>query len=129
MQFFTLVDRKMEARNLLSNMLGFTRHERLDVKKPGPKAAPPPSSQSPHEPPKLPESVDQKQEINKEVLPTHIKGRRFFFSLQFLFVSTIAIHYFTDDHLPKIKKVLHTDDDHGPHSVDTDYAHVLLKSP
>ncbi|KAG4070861.1 hypothetical protein HA402_011087 [Bradysia odoriphaga] len=87
-------------------MLGFTRHERLDVKKPGPPAAPPPSSQSPHETPKLPENVDEKQEINKEVLPTHIK----------------------DDPLPKIKKVLHTDNDHGPHSVDTDYTHVILKS-
>lgn len=55
-------------------MLGFTRHERLDVKKPGPPAAAPPSSQSPHETPKLPESIDKKQDINKEVLPTHIKG-------------------------------------------------------
>lgn len=67
----------MEARNLLSNMLGFTRHERLDVKKPGPPAAPPPSSQSPHETPKLSETqtiVDKKEERNKEVLPAHIKG-------------------------------------------------------
>lgn len=69
----------MEARNLLSNMLGFTRHERLDVKKPGPPAEPPPSSQSPHETPKLAESVDKKEEINKEVLPTHIKGWGVFF--------------------------------------------------
>lgn len=69
-----LVDRKTEARNLLSNMLGFTRHERLDVKKPGPPAAPPPSSQSPHETPKLLESTDKKVDINKEVLPTLIKG-------------------------------------------------------
>lgn len=43
----------METQNLLANMLGFTRHERLDVKKPGPPAAPPPSSQSPHETPIL----------------------------------------------------------------------------
>lgn len=70
----------MEARNLLSNMLGFTRHERLDVKKPGPPAAPPPSSQSPHEMPKLPETkienepTEKRDEINKEVLPAHIKG-------------------------------------------------------
>lgn len=33
--------------------------------------------------------------------------------------------------LPKIKKVLHltTDDDYAPHSVDTQYAHVILKTP
>lgn len=61
-------------------MLGFTRHERLDVKKPGPPAAPPPSSQSPHEAPKLPETTVEKEitekrdERNKEVLPPHIKG-------------------------------------------------------
>lgn len=78
---FRTVDRNMEARNLLSNMLGFTRHERLDVKKPGPPAEPPPSSQSPHETPKLPESNDKKEDINKEVLPTHIKGWYLFCSL------------------------------------------------
>ena len=55
-------------------MLGFTRHERLDVKKPGPPAAPPPSSQSPHETPKL-SVVNKKDEGNKEVLPAHIEGK------------------------------------------------------
>lgn len=40
-----------EARSLLANMLGFTRHERLDVKKPGPLIVPPNSA------------------VNKEVLP------------------------------------------------------------
>lgn len=78
-QIFHQLDRKTEARNLLSNMLGFTRHERLDVKKPGPPAAPPPSSQSPHETPKLPETIipketEKRDERNKEVLPEHIKG-------------------------------------------------------
>lgn len=53
-------------------MLGFTRHERLDVKKPGPPAAPP--HELPHETPKLPETTVKKEDINKEVLPTHIKG-------------------------------------------------------
>lgn len=64
----------MEASNLLANMLGFTRHERLDVKKPGPPAAPPPSSQSPHEPPKLDAPVSHSSATTKEVLPMHIKG-------------------------------------------------------
>ncbi|GAB0098887.1 uncharacterized protein DMENIID0001_146930 [Sergentomyia squamirostris] len=96
---------KEQTRNLLANMLGFTRHERLDVKKPGPPAAPPPSSQSPHEAPKLPTTMQG----NKEVLPAH----------------------FMMDDSPKIKKVLHdgTDDDHGPHSVDMEYAHVIFKTP
>ncbi|XP_055711832.1 receptor-type tyrosine-protein phosphatase N2 isoform X2 [Phlebotomus papatasi] len=95
---------KEQTRNMLANMLGFTRHERLDVKKPGPPAAPPPSSQSPHEPPKLPVAQG-----NKEVLPAH----------------------FMMEETPKIKKVLHdgNDDDHGPHSVDMEYAHVILKTP
>lgn len=34
----------------------------------------------------------------------------------------------TEDHLPKIKKILHDTEDHGPHSIDTDYTHVVLKS-
>lgn len=61
---------KEQTRNMLANMLGFTRHERLDVKKPGPPAAPPPSSQSPHEPPKLPVAQG-----NKEVLPAHFMSK------------------------------------------------------
>ncbi|XP_059615317.1 receptor-type tyrosine-protein phosphatase N2 isoform X2 [Phlebotomus argentipes] len=95
---------KQQTRDLLANMLGFTRHERLDVKKPGPPAAPPPSSQSPHEAPKLPVAQG-----NKEVLPAH----------------------FMVDESPKIKKVLHdgNDDDHAPHSVDMEYAHVIFKTP
>lgn len=70
----------MEATNLLANMLGFTRHERLDVKKPGPPAAPPPSSQSPHEPPKLDTAPSHPSAaVNKEVIPTHMKGLLFNF--------------------------------------------------
>uniref|UniRef100_A0A1L8DK27 Protein tyrosine phosphatase n=2 Tax=Nyssomyia neivai TaxID=330878 RepID=A0A1L8DK27_9DIPT len=97
-------DDKEQTRSMLANMLGFTRHERLDVKKPGPPAAPPPSSQSPHEAPKLPAPQG-----NKEVLPAH----------------------FMMDESPKIKKVLHdgTDEDHAPHSVDMEYAHVIFKTP
>lgn len=90
---------KNDARSLLDNILGFTRHERLDVKKPGPPAAPPPSSQTPDQPPKeaLPEEHD-----------TDIDSKR-----------------------PKAKKELHLhkDENHAPHSVDTEYAHVLLKNP
>uniref|UniRef100_A0A182QVP0 Receptor-type tyrosine-protein phosphatase N2 n=1 Tax=Anopheles farauti TaxID=69004 RepID=A0A182QVP0_9DIPT len=91
---------KDEARTLLDNILGFTRRERLDVKKPGPPAAPPPSGQSPSEPPK--ETAPQEKP-----------------------------HGETGDKRPKSKKELfaHTDDDHAPHSVDTEYAHVILKNP
>ncbi|XP_021701722.1 receptor-type tyrosine-protein phosphatase-like N isoform X2 [Aedes aegypti] len=90
---------KTEARALLDNILGFTRHERLDVKKPGPPAAPPPSSQTPNE-------------LPKEALPIENGDD-------------------TDAKKPKSKKELHlhTDDDHAPHSVDTEYAHVNLKNP
>uniref|UniRef100_A0AAG5DBM1 Receptor-type tyrosine-protein phosphatase N2 n=1 Tax=Anopheles atroparvus TaxID=41427 RepID=A0AAG5DBM1_ANOAO len=90
---------KDEARALLDNILGFTRRERLDVKKPGPPAAPPPSGQSPSEPP-------------KEIAPAD-KGTT------------------GEDKRPKSKKELfaHEDDDHAPHSVDTEYAHVILKNP
>lgn len=73
------VDRKLDARNLLANMLGFTRHERLDVKKPGPPAAPPPQSQSPNEPPKLNATKEKKEapiDVTKEVLPDHFRGKR-----------------------------------------------------
>lgn len=78
-------------------MLGFTRHERLDVKKPGPPAAPPPSA-----PLAVHESV-----LNKEIIPAHIES-------------------------PRSKKLVSehvTDEDHGAHSVDTEYAHVYFKTP
>lgn len=70
-------------------MLGFTRHERLDVKKPGPPPARPPIE------------IDPKvQAIERELA----------------------------NHEQKTKKVSHLDDEHAPHSVDTDYAHVYLKT-
>lgn len=86
--------------SLLQSIMGFTRHERLDVKKPGPQPPqPPPSSQSPHETPK----VDNR---NLEQLPAHMKS----------------------DEPPKTKKQVHSDMDHGNYSVDTEYAHVILKN-
>ncbi|XP_065080145.1 receptor-type tyrosine-protein phosphatase-like N isoform X2 [Ochlerotatus camptorhynchus] len=90
---------KTEARALLDNILGFTRHERLDVKKPGPPAAPPPSSQTPNELPKEALPSDSADDVNAKK--------------------------------PKSKKELHLhmDDDHAPHSVDTEYAYVILKNP
>lgn len=95
--------RKEKARELLANMLGFTRHERLDVKKPGPLVGPPPSAK---------DDFNQKTNSteNKEHLPAHIKG------------SNEAI---------KKKKVVqeHSDEDHAPHTVDTEYAHVFVKNP
>lgn len=81
--------------NLLDEILGFTRHERLDVKKPGPPADIP---------------LEDHPAINATAAKNH----------------SIDIGL-----LPKIKKVLHLDldDDHAPHSVDTQYAHVILKTP
>lgn len=86
--------------SLLQSIMGFTRHERLDVKKPGPQPPqPPPSSQSPHETPK----VDSR---NLEQLPAHMKS----------------------EEPPKTKKQVHSDMDHANYSVDTEYAHVILKN-
>lgn len=62
------MERKLEASNLLANMLGFTRHERLDVKKPGPPAAPPPAA--------IEEArLIAVKDVTKEVVPAHIKGK------------------------------------------------------
>lgn len=78
-------------------MLGFTRHERLDVKKPGPPADIP---------------IEDHPAINSNALKQQNEANK-------------------DGLLPKIKKVLHleSDDDHAPHSVDTQFAHVILKTP
>lgn len=46
--------------------------------------------------------------------------------------KTKSVDVNADGLLPKIKKVLHlnsVEDDHAPHSVDTQYAHVILKTP
>lgn len=79
-------------------MLGFTRHERLDVKKPGP-------------PVDIP--IEGHPVINSSALKSN------------------PTETTKDGLLPKIKKVLHleSDDDHAPHSVDTQFAHVILKTP
>lgn len=84
--------------NLLDELLGFTRHERLDVKKPGPPADIP---------------LEDHPAINATAAKNHSNDVN------------------KDGLLPKIKKVLHLDldDDHAPHSVDTQYAHVILKTP
>ncbi|XP_055539499.1 receptor-type tyrosine-protein phosphatase-like N isoform X2 [Wyeomyia smithii] len=89
---------KNEARALLDNILGFTRHERLDVKKPGPPAAPP-------------------NALPQEAIPSGSKAG--------------PEDDDSDSKRPKAKKELHvhTDDNHAPHSVDTEYAHVILKNP
>lgn len=66
-------------------MLGFTRHERLDVKKPGPPAAPPPIEVAA-------EKKSIVKEGNKEVLPAHLNSNllkiiflNFFLKLIFIF--------------------------------------------
>lgn len=99
-------DSKEEARNVLADILGFTRHERLDVKKPGPLAGPPPSNQVPieHESKQTPPKNNTKNKVE-------IKN---------------------EDVGPKTKKIPSNDhsgnDDHAPHVVDTAYAHVRLKN-
>lgn len=86
--------------NLLQSIMGFQRHERLDVKKPGPQPPQvPPSSQSPHEAPKM-------DDRNLEQIPAHMKMEQ----------------------QPKMKKQMHNDMDHANYSVDTEYAHVILKN-
>ncbi|XP_030080389.1 receptor-type tyrosine-protein phosphatase N2 [Drosophila hydei] len=95
---------------LLANMLGFARHERLDVKKPGPQLGPPSSEQSSQVETEKPQHA---KDVNKEVLPAHIKGG--------------------DVNEPfkkkKVVKEQHSDEDHAPHTVDTEYAHVFVKNP
>lgn len=98
-------DSKEEARNVLADILGFTRHERLDVKKPGPLTGPPPSSQSPEEPPK---TLSKNGSINANM--TVDSGE-------------------TGPKSKKVPNVDHsTNNDHAPHSVDTAYAHVRLRN-
>lgn len=84
--------------SLLKEMFGFTRHERLDVKKPGPPADIP---------------LEDHPAINSTAAKNHVD----------------AVN--KDGVLPKIKKELHLegDEDHAPHSVDTQFAHVILKTP
>ncbi|XP_061395036.1 receptor-type tyrosine-protein phosphatase N2, partial [Musca vetustissima] len=100
--------RKEKARELLANMLGFTRHERLDVKKPGPMLGPPPSVKE--DLVRKSNSTASEANNNKEQLPAHIKG---------------------SNEASKKKKVVknHSDEDHAPHTVDTEYAHVFVKNP
>lgn len=78
--------------------MGFTRHERLDVKKPGPAAAPPPNSINPI-----------MHASNKEILPENLR-------------NGFAIAK---------KEVLEHpgDENHAPHSVDTEFSHVIIKNP
>ncbi|KAH8282597.1 hypothetical protein KR054_008621 [Drosophila jambulina] len=102
---------------LLANMLGFARHERLDVKKPGPLLGPPSLGSS-----ELSNQLETDKAAtrkpdgigNKEVLPAHIKGSA------------------EDDEAHKKKKVMkqqHSAEDHAPHTVDTEYVHVFVKNP
>lgn len=92
---------KAEATSLLQNLMGFTRHERLDVKKPGPLPPQPPSDQS------IPPKTSNPK--NLEVLPEHLRND-----------------------VPAKQKKVATDiveEEEVPYSVDTEYAHVILKNP
>ncbi|KAL9929600.1 tyrosine phosphatase IA-2 isoform 1-T4 [Glossina fuscipes fuscipes] len=98
--------RKEKARDILADMLGFTRHERLDVKKPGPLVGPPPSDKEDLEKP-----LRNRTSINQENMPTHVKIEA--------------------NEANKKKKLIqkHSEEDHAPHIVDTEYAHVFVKNP
>lgn len=102
--FNCVVEREIEARNLLENMLGFTRHERLDVKKPGPPAAPP----SPLD------------EHNTATVPNNVQS-----SVR-LQSSGKQIH--KEYLLPKAKKIIHFNVDNTP-SIADQYTFVVLKTP
>lgn len=99
--------RKAKVREIFASMFGFTRHERLDVKKPGPLIGPPPNAAEQAN--KLNKTEDSSAG-NKELLPAHINGSQ---------------------EGNKKKKVLkdHSDEDHATHTVDTEYAHVFVKNP
>lgn len=94
----TPFDSKEEARNVLADILGFTRHERLDVKKPGPVVVPP--SSAPEEIGKTGDKVNDTKD-KEETGPKTKKVPN-------------------NDHSGN--------DDHAPHTVDTAYAHVRLRN-
>lgn len=95
-------DEDLDTESILADMLGFTRHERLDVKKPGPRTAPP---------------IEDHPALNA----TKTKNEQ----------QAETVSEKKASVLPKIKKLLHSehDDDHAPHSVDTQFAHIIVKTP
>ncbi|XP_022228423.2 uncharacterized protein LOC111078169 isoform X2 [Drosophila obscura] len=111
-------DPRALKKTLLANMLGFARHERLDVKKPGPQLGPP--APAPVDVDVSSNQLETEKQLhkpedggNKEVLPAHIKGS-------------------DEEEAHKKKKVVkeqHSAEDHAPHTVDTEYAHVFVKNP
>lgn len=88
-----------DAASLLEAMLGFSRKERLDVKKPGPPVAIP---------------LEDHPAINATKAANTNTAESSSFNI-----------------LPKIKKILNieTDEEHAPHSVDTEFAHIIVKTP
>lgn len=89
----------IDTTDLLADLLGFKRHERLDVKKPGPQS---------------PIPLEDHPAINASKSKSNSNE--------------------ADDNglgfLPKIKKVMHLEgDDHAPHSVDSQFAHIIVKTP
>lgn len=105
---------QLEAANLLNSMLGFTRHERLDVKKPGPQLVQPDADD--YQPPK-PKGADAVTAKTNATEDNKSKGD----------VADSAAKSLKDLFLPKKKN--HAMDDHGPHSVDSEYAHVIMRAP
>lgn len=88
-----------DSASLLDAMLGFSRKERLDVKKPGPPVAIP---------------IEDHPAINATKAENNNTAKSSSFNI-----------------LPKIKKILNmdTDEEHAPHSVDTEFAHIIVKTP
>ncbi|XP_055387880.1 uncharacterized protein LOC129616309, partial [Condylostylus longicornis] len=99
-------DRKKDARTLFANMMGFTRHERLDVKKPGPLIT----------------------------SPTDIKATDVFNTITQKKINTkedMALSTIKREQINKATNIMqdHSAEDHAQYSVDTEYAFVIMKHP
>lgn len=103
--------KQMEAASLLNSMLGFTRHERLDVKKPGPLVQPVDAQQQPPLSSSTEKAADAVGEGDAEA-EERPSGTGF-----------------KDLFTPKMKKILHQLNDHGPHSVDEEFTYVIMRAP
>lgn len=103
--------KKHEARDVLANMLGFARSERLDVKKPGPW---------------LKSSPLFAQFIEK--MPTKFLEATMKNNGNFSHPSSESIMFETI----RMKKLMHRNylnESYNPHAIDNEYIHVFVKNP
>lgn len=121
-------NQQQEAANLLNSMLGFTRHERLDVKKPGPQLVQPDADAD--QPPKPQDAaaaaaaVTGQPPANGDAAAAAATKKS-----EAVDGAESAAKSLKDLFSPKKKKILHPMKDHGPHSVDTEYAFVIMRAP